>query len=229
MCGRYTITSPNQAAIELGEFLALGPSPELAPRFNVAPTQRAPVVANRAAPAIESFRWGLVPRWADDLAIGTKMINARGETLADKPAYRDAYARRRCLVLSDGFFEWRGPAGRRTPMWIRRGGGGLMVFAGLWDTWRGPDGAAFDSFTIVTTAAGPRIAALHDRMPVVLEPADWARWLHPEPLPPEALGDLLRPAEPADLAIAAVSSTVNSVANEGPACVAPPAQGDLFG
>lgn len=229
MCGRYTLTSPAEVAVELAGLLTdPAPPPALVPRYNVAPTQLAPVVANRPARALELFRWGLVPRWADDLAIGSRMINARAESLADKPAFRDAFARRRCLVPVDGFIEWKPEGKRKQPLWIRREPRGVFCLAGLWERWKAPDGAVVHSYTIITHAAAPPISDLHDRMPVVLAPADFERWLHPEPLPPEALADLLTPPRHAGLVLIPVSMAVNSVANDDPSCLAPPLQPSLF-
>jgi putative SOS response-associated peptidase YedK len=222
------LTSPAEAARELGE--AMGEWRALAdrpPRWNVAPTQLAPVLVNRPTPTVENLRWGLVPRWADDLAIGGKLINARGESAAEKPAFRDALARRRCLVPIDGFYEWRAEGKRRAPLWIRREPRRAFALAGLWERWRAPDGEPIHSFAILTTAATAALAAIHDRMPVILGPADWARWLHPEPLPPEALVDLLAPSD-TPLAVVPVSEAVNSPRVDGPECLAPPAQASLF-
>jgi putative SOS response-associated peptidase YedK len=229
MCGRYTLTAPDEVAAQLGDLLADRTAPALPPRYNVAPTQLAPVIANRPARSIELMRWGLVPRWADDLSIGSRMINARAESVATKPAFKDALARRRCLVPADGFYEWRAAGKQRQPLWIRREPRRLICFAGLWERWR-PEGGGepVHSFTIVTSAASPLVADLHDRMPVIVEPEDHERWLSVEPLPAEALNDILRPSQLRDLVLVPVSMAVNSPANDGPECVAPPAQPSLF-
>ena len=251
MCGRFTVTSVDAIAAELSlavpvgalpvappgspeaESIARSPlaeDPSLAellrtPRYNVAPTQYAPVVRNRPRPwrFVEPLRWGLVPFWARDLAIGNTLINARAETVAAKPAFRDALHKRRCLVLADGFYEWRRDGKRRRPYYIRRPSHRLMAFAGLWERWRAPDGRWLRSFTIITTTASARIAPLHDRMPVVLERADWEAWLEPapSPVPVEALLGLLAPLPDDALEAFEVSSLVSSPANEGAACIAP--------
>jgi putative SOS response-associated peptidase YedK len=232
MCGRYTLTAPAELASALASVGVEAAAPGLVPRYNVAPTQAAPVVANRADRRIELFRWGLVPHWADSLGIGSRLLNARAETVATRPAFRDALARRRCLVPADGFFEWRRPRrGPPQPYWIRREPRAVFCFAGLWDRWRPKDpeasGGWIESFTIVTTGADPVVGAIHDRMPVILDPADWERWLTPEPVPAEAFADLLAPtASPpgAGLITVPVSNVVNSPLRDGPECLAPPAQ-----
>jgi putative SOS response-associated peptidase YedK len=233
MCGRYTLTSPAEAARDLGDLLSGAGAEALAAlpaRYNVAPTQDAPVVVNRPARTIELFRWGLVPHWAADPSGGAKMINARGESVAEKPAFREAFAKRRCLVPADGFFEWRAEGRKKQPLWIRREPRRTICFAGLWARWRGKggDGVVVDSFTILTTTPNEVVAPYHDRMPVILEPADYERWLCPDPLPAEALLDLIRPSAMADLVVREVSMAASSVANDGPECVAPPAQPRLL-
>jgi putative SOS response-associated peptidase YedK len=229
MCGRYTLTAPDQILVELGALLAEPVLPDgVEARYNLAPTQLAPVIANREPRTVALFRWGLVPSWADDLAIGNKMINARAESLAERPAFRDAFARRRCLVPADGFFEWQQQGKHKQPMWIHRRGRGLFTFAGLWDRWKAADGSWLHSFTIVTCPPTEMISSVHDRMPVIVEPVDRDRWLAAERLPPEALADILQPSRLADLVMDAVSSAVNKPANDGPECIAAPAQGRLF-
>lgn len=235
MCGRYTLTSQEGLVEELQ--LAIAEPAEASewwrPRWNIAPTQPAPIVANRGAErAIELARWGLVPPWADSLALGATMINARSETAGDKRAFKDALRKRRCLVPADGFFEWekRGPK-QRVPFWIRPSPRHVIAFAGLWERWRSPDGIWVISFTILTTDANPLVAPLHDRMPVVLPRDAYARWLDPAPVEPAALADLLAPA-PCDGWIATeVSPRVNKPDCDEPACVeppSPPSQGSLF-
>ncbi|MBE7448693.1 MAG: SOS response-associated peptidase [Kofleriaceae bacterium] len=214
MCGRYTVTTQQDLIAEMDLVRAddascagaLAVAPGLpagltswwAPRWNVAPTQPAPVVLTRAGRAtLGLLRWGLVPHWADDLAIGVRHINARAETAAGKPAFRDSLRRRRCLVAADGFYEWRRDGKRRVPHWFGPGGGGPVTFAAIWDRWRrrdAPAGAPWvESFAILTTAAAPLVAPLHERMPVVVAAADRARWLAADDLPAEAVTDLLAP------------------------------------
>jgi putative SOS response-associated peptidase YedK len=170
------------------------------------------------------MRWGLVPAWADDPKVGSRMINARAETLATKPAFKRLLTRRRCLVPADGFYEWRpGVAGgKKQPVHVRPRHGGPIAFAGLWDSWR-PKGAGGDerliSCTIVTTDASDELRDLHDRMPVVLPPESWDAWLDPGHDDVEALRSLLRPSEGFDLV--PVSTAVNDVRNDGPDLLAP--------
>ena len=230
MCGRYTITDPVEAQAALAPVLDdRTPIPDLPPRFNVAPTQMVPIATNRPTRALELARWGLVPSWAKDLAIGAKLINARSESLGEKPAFRDAFARRRCLVPADGFYEWQRAGKRKQPYFIHDDGRRPFAFAGLWDRWKQPDGTWLISFTIATCAANQLVADLHDRMPVVVAPADWERWLEREPLPPEALADILAPPGPARWSAEPVGAFVNSASFDGPECVeSRPAQTSLF-
>lgn len=231
MCGRYTLSTPEQALDFLAPVLdESGVPPALESRFNVAPTQLMPIVANRTTRTVELARWGLVPTWAKDLSIGSRMVNARSETLAAKPAFKDAFARRRCLVPADGFYEWQAHGKRKQPFHIHMEPRRPFAFAGLWDRWKAPDGERHVSFTIITCAPNELLATLHDRMPVILAQDDWERWLAREPMPPEALEDLLVPADPAGWVIDPVSDWVNRADHEGPECIAAqmPVQGSLF-
>lgn len=230
MCGRYTITTIDDVVAELELEVDPAVTAAFEPRYNVAPTQEAPVVVQRGAgPArLELMRWGLIPHWAKDPSIGAKMINARRETLADKPAFRDAYSRRRCLVPSDGFFEWKREGRVRRPFYYHRVDGKPILYAGLWERWRDPGHTWITSFSIITGEPNALVAPLHDRMPVIVAAADYRRWLHPEPLPPEMLVDVLRTREPQGFELVEVSTRVNSVANDDPACLAPPVQTTLF-
>lgn len=240
MCGRYTLTSSGQ---ELASHFEAQPVLDLQPRFNVAPSQPVPVVRIAAAGEagaepgkrqIALHRWGLIPTWARDASIGSRMINARAETAADKPAFREAIRRRRCLVPMTGFFEWRGGGGRKLPSWFHpsEGEGALWVAAGLWESRWDPGGQAVHSCTILTTAANAIVAEFHDRMPVLLAATHYARWLDPELEDPRALADLLVPWPAEHTAVRAVSDRVNDARAEGPELLAarePPAQGELFG
>lgn len=230
MCGRYTITDPVEAQAALAPVLDdRTPIGDLPPRFNVAPTQLVPIAANRETRALELARWGLVPSWAKDLAIGARMINARAESLGEKPAFRDAFARRRCLVPADGFFEWQKAGKQKQPYFIHTAGRRPFAFAGLWDRWKQPDGTWLISFTIVTCTPNALVAGLHDRMPVVVAPEDWDRWLARDALPPEALADILTAADPAGWVAEPVGTFVNQASFDGPECVdSRPAQTSLF-
>ncbi len=231
MCGRYTVSNPGEI---LPELLGHDAAPEMAARYNVAPTQDAPVVVAQpnGERSARLMRWGLVPYWANGIEIGGRMINARAETAATKPAFRDSFARRRCLVAADGFYEWQRIGGGKQPYLIRLAGGAPMAFAGLWDRWRGPRGRVLESFAIVTTGANELVEAIHDRMPVVLTRNGRATWLDVQS-PTDDLIGLLRPtAEPMETV--PVSDRVNNPANDSLDCLQPvivppaPTQGSLF-
>lgn len=216
MCGRYTLALP---AIDIALLLDLmTPDFDFEPRYNVAPTQRLPVLSNDAPDRLSSYRWGLVPSWAKDPSIGNKLLNARAETLADKPAFRQALAQRRCLIPATGFYEWKaGPTGK-VPQHIHLAGGGLLTFAGLWESWRDGEGREIRSFTIITTTPNALMAPIHDRMPVIIAPQDRQRWLQGE-----GIADLLRPYPDGELVADPVGPAVNAPRNEGPALLDPPA------
>jgi putative SOS response-associated peptidase YedK len=209
MCGRFSLaTHPDQLARQF----ELADVPDLAPHYNVAPTQDVAVVrsSSGAAPReLVLMRWGLVPYWAKSLSIGSRMINARCETVATLPAFRDAFARRRCLIPADGFFEWIAAGGVKQPYWIHPSDGGVWGFAGVWERWRPPEGPPVLSCAIVTTPANGYIAALHDRMPAVIGPADYEKWLDVRHHDPAELAPLLTPLPDAALEAVPVSTRVN--------------------
>lgn len=211
MCGRYVLASPGEL---IAEHFRLSEVPAYPPRYNIAPTMDGLVVRETPDGEREAvmLRWGLVPAWAKDPAIGSRMINARAESVADKPAFRAAFRRRRCLVPADGFYEWQPVAGgRKQPYFIRLASGAPLALAGLWEQWRGPDGDAIATFTIVTTAANEAMRAFHDRMPVLVAPADHDEWLSsPNP------SALLAPWAGEPFEIRPVSTRVNSVRNDAP-------------
>lgn len=221
MCGRYTL-------IRLADFTDMFPwirPPAADPpaRFNIAPTQDVAVVANTPAPAVEFFRWGLVPSWAKDPSIGSRMINARAESIAEKPAYRAALKRRRCLVPTSGFYEWRAsPGGKgKTPMFIRMKDGKPFAFAGLWEVWHDPGGSTLKTCTVITSTPNEMVAEIHDRMAVILKPEDYKRWIKPGEVEPDELLDLLNPYPAGLMEAFPVSRAVNSPANEGAELVRP--------
>ena len=222
MCGRYTLATPDPSALRAR--FPVGEGVEIRRRFNVAPGDDVlAVTADRdGAPGGRLLRWGLVPHWAQDPRTGYKMINARAETILERPAYRDAFRTRRCLILADGFYEWGPRPGlAKQPWWITRADGAPFAFAGLWATWRAPDDAALRTCTIVTTRAAPSLARLHDRMPVILEPGAEQVWLDGAAAPGE-LEELLRPLPDAELAKRMVGSAVNDARYDGPECLEPP-------
>lgn len=201
------------------------------PRYNVAPTLDVLAVAESkrtAARRLGTFRWGLVPSWAKDPSIGGKLINARAESLTEKPAFRTALARRRCLVPADAFYEWKRPPtgkGPKQPYVIRHRDGTPLVFAGLWEVWREPGAEDDDGWlrtcTIITTEANDVVRPLHDRMPLVLAPTDWDRWLDPAVDEAAGVEDLLVAAPADEFEVYAVSTEVNNVRNDGPQLIDP--------
>ena len=221
MCGRFTLTlDPG----ELREELDLGQiAAEVHARFNVAPTQAVAVVTEAEKRQVELFKWGLVPSWAKDPSIGSRLINARSETLAEKPSFRKAFERRRCLILADGFFEWAHAGektARKTPYYFHLASHRAFTFAGLWESWRAPGGEELRSCTIITCPANERIAAFHDRMPVILPEAVRWRWLDPGAKPAD-LSLMLTPYPAGEIAYHSVSPMVNSPAVDEPACILP--------
>jgi len=236
MCGRYTLIKKDRIVevmqnvtikVELGAEVA---------RWNIAPAQGVLIITNRAGPTLEKAHWGLIPHWAKDKAIGNRMINARAETLAEKPAFREALAQRRCAIPADGFYEWRKNAdGTKTPMYLHLKTRDVFAFAGLWDTWRDPEGGAggsggsgseLTSCTIITTTPNRLVKPIHDRMPAMLVLEDIGRWLAGGLEEAEAL---LRPFDAEAMAAEEVGRKVNSPRNEGPELLEPErATGGLF-
>jgi len=213
MCGRYFLNSPMEAiAVQFQCEAQAG----FAPRYNLAPTAVVPVVlATPAVRVITLHRWGLVPSWSKDPALGARLANARAETAADKPSFRAPFRRGRCIIPADGFYEWQArTGGPKQPFCIRAADGSILAFAGLRDTWEGSDGA-LETFAILTTSANGLMAPIHDRMPVILAPADYAAWLDPHGVP-ERLKELLRPCPEGFLRVYPVGPRVGNVRNEGP-------------
>ena len=216
MCARYSLTVTDSA---LAEVFDLADVPVFEPRWNIAPTQLGPVVVEgpKGVRRIQPMRWGLVPSWADDPAIGTRMINARSETAASKPSFRSAMRARRCLVPADGFYEWQLVDGAKQPSLIRRGDRRPFAFAGLWESWTRGD-RSLETFTILTTEPNEVLRPIHDRMPVIVAPADFAAWLDPDARDAAVVAPLLRPCDPAGWEAVPVSRYVNDPRHEGPAC-----------
>jgi putative SOS response-associated peptidase YedK len=217
MCGRFTLS---QSAEAIASTFQLSTVPELAPRYNIAPTQPiATILLEGDLRQLQMLRWGLIPSWAKDLTIGAKMINARAETVAEKPAFRSAFRRRRCLVVADGFYEWQSQKGKKQPFYFRLQDEQPFAFAGLWETWQAPDGEKIDSCTLLTTAANSLLRSVHDRMPVILKPEDYARWLDPQIQKPEQLQPLLQPYSSEAMTAYPVSTKVNNPSNDSPECI----------
>ena len=226
MCGRYVLTSDGQT---LARVFNAEPGVTVKPRYNIAPSQPIPIIRASQQPPdkgpgrrLVMVRWGLVPRWADDPSIGYRMINARAETAASKPAYRAAMKYRRCLVPADGFFEWqKQPGGGKQPHLIQMADGAPFAFAGLWEHWQDENGNELETATILTTDPNPLLARLHDRMPVILPAEHYDAWLDPANQHPNQLTPLLQPY-PAELMLdRPVSRYVNSPSHDDPRCIEP--------
>ncbi|MCA9259336.1 MAG: SOS response-associated peptidase [Planctomycetales bacterium] len=226
MCGRFTLRTPAPALIEhfqLGrdafEQLEL-----FAPRYNIAPTQQ--IGAVRASDGVRTWswlRWGLIPSWTKSLTSSRPLINARSETVAEKPSFRTSFKRRRCLIPADGFYEWHVEGKGKQPYHIHLPDDQLFAFAGLWEWWGGPDKKlkSIESCTLLTTAANKTMQPIHDRMPVIIQPVDYDLWLDPDIEDPQRLDHLLRPSEDVELQLVPVDSHVNRPSHDDPECVEP--------
>lgn len=216
MCGRFSLTlEPDDLQQAFPDFSFLL---QMVPRYNVAPSQSVLVIPNDGSNKADFFKWGLIPSWAKDPSIGERMINARAETLAEKPSFRSAYKYHRCLVLADGFYEWQSQSGLKTkvPHFIHLKDGKPFAFAGLWERWQSPDGSEIHTTAIITTAPNPLMAPIHNRMPVILPRDAYAHWLNPSPQSPLDLQSLLVPYPPDEMEAYPVSTLVNSPANDRP-------------
>jgi putative SOS response-associated peptidase YedK len=223
VCGRYTLATPDPRAIR-GRF-PVGESVEIRQRFNVAPGDDVLAVTTdrEGHPRGELLRWGLVPSWAEKPETGLKMINARVESVAERPAYRRAFERFRCLIIADGFYEWQSRSNQpKQPFHITAAGGGLFAFAGLWSIWHGEEDRKIRSCTILTVAANSAVAPLHDRMPVILAPDAEGAWLDAS-TPRPALFELLHGLSASQTELHPVGTAVNDARYDGPDCLAPPA------
>lgn len=220
MCGRFFLMTSKET---LSEHFAVE-VPTIAARYNIAPTQPIPVVrekANGQSREVALVRWGLIPSWAKDLSIGMHTINARSETIAEKPAFRNAFRRRRCLIPADGFYEWLKVGKEKQPHVIRAVNGHPLGFAGLWECWEGPNGEIIESGTIITTPANDLLKPLHERMPVIMPPEQYAEWLDPRCDTPADLLPLLKTYPDEKLKVYRVSNWVSNARHEGERCLAP--------
>ncbi len=235
MCGRFTLFQPDEA---IRAVFQLAYVPNLEPRYNIAPTQLVPTLLstpkaqgarsseqsdgcdnNKVLRQFQLLRWGLIPSWAKDPAMGARLINARAETAGEKPSFRSAFRHRRCLVIADGFYEWQRQERKKQPFYFRLQDGRPFAFAGLWEHGEAPDGEAIESCTILTTEANEVLRPIHDRMPVILEPKDYDLWLDPTVQKPEPLQQLLCPYPPEAMTSYAVSTQVNNPANNSAECI----------
>ena len=221
MCARFSLAGPDRIADRYPQFKLRGGWPR---RYNIAPTQDVLAARNEGEGEIEPLRWGLVPFWAKDLGIGQKLINARAETLAEKPAFRSALQKRRCVIFADGFYEWTGGKGKKQPHRFTVDGGAPFAFAGLWERW-GPKDAPVTTCAIVTCAPNALLAAIHDRMPAILDDAAIEAWLHGDV--PDALAAVV-PYDAARMHRDTVTAQMNHHAFEDPRCIEPIAPLALF-
>lgn len=219
MCGRFTLTADVDRLAERFAFRVANLSST--PRYNIAPSQSVLTLINDGEPRAGLLRWGLIPSWAKDSAIGDRMINARAETVAEKPSFRRALHKRRCLVLADGFYEWRKEGKKKVPLFITLKSREPFGFAGLWETWRSPTNEAVHSCTIITTTPNRLMESIHNRMPVILSRETEALWLDRTVEDPQVLLPLLTPYADEAMEAYIVSPLVNSPRNDTAACIAP--------
>lgn len=221
MCGRFTLTIDPTHLQEAFPW-AVFPD-DLSPRFNIAPSQRVAVIPNTGDNGVAMYKWGLIPSWSKDPSIGDRMINARAETLAEKPSFRNAYRRRRCLILADGFYEWKQNPDLKSkqPIYIRLKNDQPFAFAGLWEIWNSPDGSEIYSCTIITTQPNSLLQSIHNRMPVILSPHTYQQWITPSDLPATELNGLLIPYPASDMIAYPVSKMVNRPQFESPDLIKP--------
>jgi putative SOS response-associated peptidase YedK len=216
MCGRFSLTQSAEIIAQTFELPEVSPN---SPRYNIAPTQQVATIRQNSQRQFQWMRWGLIPSWAKDLSIGNRLINARAETLAEKPSFRNAYKQRRCLIIADGFYEWQKVENRKQPYYFQMKDGKPFAFAGLWETWQSPQGEEIISCTIVTTDANAIAEPIHPRMPVILPPDSYAQWLDSSVTDSKILQGLLQPYDSEAMKTTAVSSTVNNPANDTLECI----------
>ncbi|MCU0548030.1 MAG: SOS response-associated peptidase [Leptolyngbya sp. Prado105] len=211
MCGRFTQTHSN---LDLAERFDLEETPDWQPRYNIAPTQL--IFAIVAPHRFKFLYWGLIPSWSKDPTIGSKLINARAETVSEKPSFRTAFKRRRCLIAADGYYEWKKQPDKKQPFYFRLASGDIFAFAGLWEQWDSPTGDRLETCTIITTVANELASPVHDRMPVILNQNDYDRWLDPNF---KSAQSLLHPYDAQAMTHYPVSTRVNSPGHESPDCI----------
>jgi putative SOS response-associated peptidase YedK len=220
MCGRFTLTVDPQTQDNFNDFTFPA---QFAPRFNIAPTQPVLAIPNDGKNSADFFVWGLIPSWAKDPSIANKLINARGETIAEKPSFRGSFKYKRCLILTDGFYEWKASASAKTkvPHYIHMKDRKPFAFAGLWDEWQSPDGGALRTCTIITTEPNELMSTLHNRMPVILNQKDYAEWLDSTPRTPDSLLHLIKPFPADKMSAHPVSTMVNTPNNDRAELIVP--------
>ncbi|MEE9297241.1 MAG: SOS response-associated peptidase [Phycisphaerae bacterium] len=224
MCGRFTLTSSQEQIAKVLPGLVF--DVPIDPRYNIAPTQSVATVLNDERMSVSMVQWGLIPSWAKDRAIGNRMINARAETLAEKSSFKRPFKSQRCLILADGFYEWKQRPGKtgktgKTPVYIYLRDHRPFAFAGLWDRWKSPDQKVVVSCTIITTEANEMLVPIHSRMPVIIAPRYYEQWLAPQDRPPESMISCLQPIPSSSFALHEVSKQVNRATFDDPVCIKP--------
>ncbi|HKF36097.1 MAG TPA: SOS response-associated peptidase [Ktedonobacteraceae bacterium] len=217
MCGRYTLTIDIKT---VAEKFGVPASLDTSPRYNIAPTQEVVSVMRNGESHLAWLRWGLIPSWAKDESIGSRMINARAETLTEKPSFKGLLRSKRCLIVADGFYEWKQENGSKTPMYIALKSGEPFAFAGLWDLWKSPGGEHIRSCTIITTEPNDLVASIHNRMPAILSPGAYAAWLDPDIRDEQALSHWLAPYPAEEMMARPVSRLVNDPKHDSPELIA---------
>lgn len=229
MCGRFALYADG---LQLQTLFDLKSVPTVSARYNIAPTQPVAVISNEQPDELTYYQWGLIPSWAKDASMGAKLINARSETLAEKPSFKHAYKRRRCLIPVSGFYEWSlRPEDKKQPQFIHLNDQQVFAFAGLWETWQSPTGDLLKTCTIITTDANDKLQPYHHRQPVILSQTDYALWLSQEEMQPERLNPLLTAYPSEKIAIYPVGKDVNRITNDNPSLIEryqPPQQQSLF-
>ena len=218
MCGRFDLHLPREL---IEEIFGISIPRNIMPRYNIAPTQEIAVV--RMSPdrtrQLDFLKWGLIPSWAKDPSIGSRMINARSETVHEKPAFRNSFKNRRCIIPANGFYEWKETAGRKKPLYVKMKDNSPMLFAGLWDHWKPAEGEVIESCSILTTSSNDLVEPLHDRMPVILRIEDVELWLDHQITVPDPLVPLFKPFPSEKMDMYPVSDIVNSPRNDSPECI----------